>query len=178
MPEPTPAERFREDDGQGRVLVVYDRDDGKAALRIEGRHHGVRTADASWVADPALAPDLCRAICEASGTLPPVMLGRPGLPADGTSIEVAGFRLWAAGGTVQYEADRTGELAPHAARQLAAVIVALADSVPVSEPAEVEGLAAAIRADFQSDGTPPTEWERKAARAALRWMNGRGKRDA
>lgn len=35
------------------------------------------------------------------------------------------------------------------------------------DPAEVEDIAAAIREAFQPDGTLPTEWERKAARAAL-----------
>jgi hypothetical protein len=33
--------------------------------------------------------------------------------------------------------------------------------------AEVEDVAAAIREAFQPDGTPPSDWERKAARAAL-----------
>jgi len=74
-------------------------------------------AEAEVLVDALDVPEVTVRLWEAVGQEPPVMLGRPELPGDGTSAEVAGFRLWTAGGTVQYEAPRTGEMAPHAARR-------------------------------------------------------------
>lgn len=53
---------FEEDDGQGRALAVFARDDGKAAVQIEKHGNGIRAMLASFVADPLTAPDLCRAM--------------------------------------------------------------------------------------------------------------------
>jgi hypothetical protein len=55
-----------------------------------------------------------------------------------------------------------------AARQVPPVMLGRPDL------AEVEDVAAAIREAFQPDGTPPSDWERKAARAALGRMRERG----
>jgi hypothetical protein len=65
-----PKEYFEEDDGQGRVLKVYGRGDGKAALLITDTN-GSAMVLGSWVADPLKAPALCRAIFEAAGQVPP-----------------------------------------------------------------------------------------------------------
>ena len=179
MPETQPAERFREDDGQGRELVVYDREDGKAALQIEGRRHGVRTADASWVADPAIAPDLHRAICEASGTLPPVMLGRPDLGPTPRTFLFRGLDVSrSADGGVTFAIGGNREtLPPSQVRQMAATAVALADE-PEFAPGDVDGLAGALHAVECGCREGPTESNRDTARAALRWMRDRGARDA
>jgi hypothetical protein len=117
----SPKAYFDQDDGHGRVLKVLARDDGKAAVQIKDAAGSGMTLG-SWIADPVTAPDLCRAIFEAAGQVPPVTIGRRELPLD---------------------------------------------------LAEVEDVAAAIREAFQPDGTPPSDWERKAARAALGRMRER-----
>lgn len=174
-----PVERFHEDDSNGTSLVVYDRPDGKATLQLEDHGNGIACSRGYWIADPLTAPDLLRAICEASGTLPPVMLGRPEVPADGSPVDRMGFRLRADGGKVQYEADRTGELYPGEARALAAMIVALADSVrPEPDPGDVDELAKVMRLAIHPGsgrlGLGPTDGDRTAAAAALKWMRDRG----
>lgn len=145
---PTETEFFSEEDGQGRALVVYGRDDGKAVLQVLEREGGGMTILGSWLADPAIAPDLHRAICEAAGTLPPVMLGRPDLDSaqggDGW-ISFRGLRLRRSlDGGVSFALGGNIETLPGAqARQAAAVAVALADEAePPAE--EVDELTAVI----------------------------------
>jgi hypothetical protein len=71
----TPKAYFEQDDGHGRVLKVLARDDGKAAVQIKDATGSGMTLG-SWIADPAAAPDLCRAIILAAGQVPPVTIGR------------------------------------------------------------------------------------------------------
>ena len=147
------VERFREDDGQGRELVVCDRDDGKAGVQIEEPWRGdAGRVRGSWVADPLTAPDLCRAICEASGTLPPVMLGRPDLAsardADGW-VSFRGLRLRRSedGGVTFAVGGNSETLPPAQARRAAAVAVAMADE----QPGAAGELAAVVRAALPPD---------------------------
>jgi hypothetical protein len=144
-----PVERFREGDGQGRELVVCDRDDGKAAVRIEEPRVPAGRVCVSWVADPLLAPDLCRAICEAAGTLPPVMLGRPDLAAVLDADGFASFRGLSArrsadGGVTFSVAGNSETLSAPQVRHLAAIAVALADE-PEPTLAEVDELESVLR---------------------------------
>ena len=90
--------------------------------------------------------------------------GVAGKPAGAVAAAVAG-----AAGAAAVHRDAGGDVPGLTRRPLPTLRelrLGLAD-------AEVDSLAAAIRAVFQSDCTPPTEWERQAARAALRWMRDR-----
>jgi hypothetical protein len=71
----SPKAYFEKDDGHGRVLKVLARDDGRAAVQIKDAT-GIGMTLGSWIADPTVAPDLCRAIFEAAGQVPPVTIGR------------------------------------------------------------------------------------------------------
>lgn len=71
----SPKAYFEQDDGHGRVLRVLARTDGRAAVQIKDAS-GIGMTLGSWIADPAVAPDLCRAIFEAAGQVPPVAIGR------------------------------------------------------------------------------------------------------
>jgi hypothetical protein len=146
-----PVERFREDDGQGRELVVYDRDDGKSAVQIEERRAGGVGVHGSWIANPLIAPDLCRAIFEGAGFLPPLMLGRPDLAAirdAGGWVAFRGLRFRRApgGGLTFAIGGKTETLSDPQARHLAAVAVAMADEGP-----DAGDLAATIRAGLPGD---------------------------
>lgn len=80
----SPKAYFDQDDGHGRVLKVLARTDGRAAVQIKDAT-GIGMTLGSWIADPTVAPDLCRAIFEAAGQVPPVMPERrePGVDDDG-----------------------------------------------------------------------------------------------
>lgn len=171
---------FEENDGQGRVLAVFARDDGKAAVKIERHENGIGGVLGSFVADPLTAPDLCRAICEAAGTVPPAMLGRPDIPEGTSGSPWRDCELTVAvdGGKVR-QMWRDGpslSMTPAQARQHAAALVVLADQADAEpDAAEVEELAREIHASGPYAGMAlnPSGDERDAARTALLWMRKR-----
>lgn len=182
-----PKAYFDEEDGQGRALRVYTRDDGKAAVQVEDRT-GIGRVLASWVADPLTAPDLCAAICKAAGQEPPVMLARPDLEAmagkDG-AVRLGHLALYrTTDGEVAFAVHPPGVVTGRAAvltaaqaRQAAAVAVALADLKDEPDPAEVDSLAMAVHG-ARCEGGDGCEWaptidDRNTARAALKWMRER-----
>lgn len=128
-------------------------------------------------------PALAGALYEAAGLPAPVILERPGIAADGdgeTGINVFTVRmepdLRSIG--IRYHGANRAIIAPGPARKLASVIAAYADAAQAHQdepdPAEVEELAAVIRAELyppsESIGLRPSEADRIAARAALRWF--------
>jgi hypothetical protein len=165
---------YRHEDGDYDWLTITEAVDrpGTALMRACRNGVGVTATEIDGIA---------RAMWRACGLDSPVMLGRPNLDsvrdADGW-VSFRGLRLRrSADDGVSFTIGGNMEtLVVSQTRQLASVAAALTEGE--SDPGEVDELAAEIRADFQSDGTPPTEWEKKAARAALRWMNAREPRDA
>lgn len=174
-----PAEFFHEEDGQGRALRVCGRGDGKAVLQILEREGGGMTDLGSWLADPAVAPDLCRAIFEAAGAPPPVMLGRPALGPTPRTFLFRGLDVSrSADGGVTFAIGGNKEtLTAPQVRQMAATAVTLADE-PEFAPGDVDGLAGALHAVECGCKEGPAESNRDTARTALRWMKGREARDA
>jgi hypothetical protein len=129
-------------------------------------------------------PGVVAKLYEACGLPSPVILERPAVP-EGEEWKPDGNSLL----RVSRDRDRltvrttmdggAAVLSPVAARAMAGVLAALAGEAEAEpDPTEVDDLAAAIRAEFQGDGTPPTEWEKKTARAALRWFKNQESRDA
>jgi hypothetical protein len=101
--------------------------------------------------DRPLAPDLCRAVFEASGSLPPVMLGRPDLAAVRDPGGWACFRglqlRESPNGGVSFGIGGNLEtLTAAQVRQMAAVAVAMAD-----RETDAGDLAACIRAGLPAD---------------------------
>jgi hypothetical protein len=129
MTADSPKAYFEQDDGHGRVLKVLARTDGKAAVQIKDAAGSGMTLG-SWIADPKTAPDLCRAIFEACGQVPPVMLGRPELPLDGPPVKFGRWEFYrAADGGAGVSLDgRPWSGDAGTARQVAAWIAAVADA--------------------------------------------------
>lgn len=177
---------FRRHDGKGGWLEVREVREGDPA-GAEGCV--ITTGTSGFVAEPLMdIPAIARWMYQACGQEPAVMLGRPEINPD-RPVTVGQFQVWKEpDGRIGFmpadteAASMTGalRLAPHAVRQLAAVAVAYADAAAEQEPgpAEVEDLAHAIRLGLYPDsdriGLRPSEGDRTAARAALKWMRERG----
>lgn len=162
------------DDGEGGRLFARRLPVG-GALSLETGEGG------SVAVEPGDLEDVTRKLCEAAERPAPVMIGRPDVDT-GKTATVGDLQVWrepdgrvgfmAAGGdAVMLGALR---LRPFEVRRLAAVAVAYADA---ADPAEVEGLAHAIRTGLSPDsdriGLRVAESDRTAARAALEWMRKR-----
>jgi hypothetical protein len=162
--------------------VSYDRvftDESGAELHVFSSADmpgfaAIRTSDVVRLPPAGLAP-VVAALYAAQGRPEPVILDRP---------DVSGLDLASAHG---FDIGRTkdGVLAFAGARwaltdarDIAATIAAMADAV-ISEPdpAEVEELATLLH-DTRERGTKgsPGEWDRTAARAALKWFAGKQQR--
>jgi hypothetical protein len=165
------------------------------ALTIEsgiGRLSGaaiVRASDDGVGIRPAGLPVITGKLYEACGLPSPVILERSSarFPEGGKPFRfgVLGFRLYPEGIAPSLPGVVEGPMPPAALRALASHLVALADDAeanPEPDPDEVDELAHAIRLGLYPDsdrvGLQPSESEKKAARAALRWMNAKAARDA
>jgi len=129
------------------------------------------TGDGTVRVDALDIPELAARLYRACGQEPPVMLGRPPVTRAQGAVSVRGLGLRPAdGGCLTFEIGSSEVTLDAASTRLAAAVaVALADDEEPEDPDEdeAEDVAAAIREAFQGDGTPPTEWERRAARAAI-----------
>lgn len=161
-------------------------------LRIEPGPHGgawliVQNYGASRIieVDPSAVPAAALALYEAAGLPAPVILPRVMHPLSGPWRLSEGSTLTAScyGKQVRIAFDQVNGPAsafpPAEARELAAVLVALADQAEAEpDPAEVEELAEAIRAAIHPDaprlGLRPTDSDRIAARTALQWKREAG----
>lgn len=124
---------------------------------------------------------------EAAGKPAPVILDRPEVAADGdgsTGINIFTVKLepdLRSLGIRYHGAPNRAIIAPGPARVLASVIAAYADAGQAHQdepdPAEVEELAAAIRAQLHPASGKPSEADRTAARAALRYLRGKQQRE-
>jgi hypothetical protein len=172
-------EPYAYEDGDGNTLYIGPHPDKISTAIIQ----------AETVRRPVCVPakdfrGVVDELARACGLLVPVIINRSSasFPEDGGPFRFGefGFRLDGEGLVLPSLPGVTAMPVPPAAlRELAGHLVALAEQAEAEpDPEEVDGLAAAVRAEFQSDGTPPTEWEKKVARAALRWMNAKGARDA
>jgi hypothetical protein len=131
----------------------------------------------------ALAKALAEGMCEAAGLPAPVILDRPEIDPEGAAgINVFTVRLDRdLSVCVAGRAGHASPVAPSVARKLASVIAAYADAAEAArnEPdeTEVDELAAVIRSELHppaaSMGLRPSESDRTAARAALRWFRER-----
>ena len=170
------------DDGEGgRLLAVWFPADGVLSLDTGSAK--------SVTVKPGDLEDVTRKLCEAAGRPAQVMIGRPDVDT-GKTATVGDLQVWREpDGRVGFMADGGDavmlgalRLRPFEVRRLAAVAVAYADAADEPDadepdPAEVEELAAAIRAglfpDSERIGLRPGESDRTAARAALEWMRKR-----
>lgn len=168
--------------------VSVKRDEvGACSIGVYGNEYGLAT----WVRIPAadvhaVAAGIAAAMHEAAGLPAPVVPERPSPVATALGHYFGGVRVFADGGTVRLQATESHSakkywhtrLDPAAARKLAAYIAALADAVE-GEPdlAEVEELATLLH-DTRETGVRGIsgDWDRNAARAALRWMKDKQQR--
>jgi hypothetical protein len=163
--------------GSGRKLIIGPTGgEGRCYLRVES---GDDADGPSACLDGLDLPEIMVKACEAAGTAPPVMLGRPDVNA------MRDARGWVSFRGVQLRESRDGgvslgiggnleTLSSAQARQMAAVAVAMADKPPEPDPAEVGEIAALIYQTMYPGYAPePGERAREAARAVLLRMRGR-----
>jgi hypothetical protein len=115
----------------------------------------------------------------AAGKPAPLILERPDYPR--SSLELGGATFSVRPGGVEefrvHDGTQSGVLhEPGVIRRIAACLAVLAEEAEGGpDPAEVEELAELIRAELyplsERIGLRPSEADRTAARAALRWMN-------
>lgn len=134
---------------------------------------------------PEQRPRVAAAMWTANGDPAPVILERPELPEDDHWAWVvpggAGGlgKISLDGGRVVFHAYvDVLYLTPGAAREAAAMLAASADlaadrAAQDAVDAEVDELAAVIRSELHPDSGRPSEGDRTAARAALRWFRER-----
>jgi hypothetical protein len=163
-------------DEEGDELVFAPSGEAPGRLRLHARRGvGVYVTAADI---PVIAGKAYRAL----GLPSPVILERPEVPQDGSPFRFGDFGLTMRNGSVAVSLPGVeGEaITPAALRKAAAYLAAYADmAVAQPDPAEVEELAKAIRADRAThDALPlPPEIDKLSARAALRWMNAKAARD-
>lgn len=164
--------------------MPYTDEDGRtlqAGICEAPDHVLLKVTDGEAVAEVCVKnedmPGVTAALYEAARFPAPVILERP-------EISDAGIDAFGAaeisrdGGQVVIGCGPPLRLAPQAARKLAALIAAYADAAEGEpDPAEVGELAEAIRAEihpgYTVHGLRPSESDRAAARAALRWLKRR-----
>jgi hypothetical protein len=165
------AEPYRLVDGKGGWLEV------RKVTLVDGDRCGVATSGQAFIVDPAEIPAIARAMYEACGQQPPVILGRPDTSASGTPTVLGTIYPFRSAKGARVAVGRgTGDiyLEPGHAREIAAILAACADEAePEPDPADVDALAAAIHAGTGCCDGAPSENHRSAARTALRWMKDR-----
>lgn len=155
--------------GDGRTLVIGPSEEGTGSGWLKVETEDDPDGPRAYL-DGLDIPLVTAKLWEATGALPPVMLGRPDLASArdaGGWVSFGGLRLRESGdGGVSFAmGESTVTLPAGMARQCAAVVVAIADGCrPEPDQAVVEGLAAVI-ADG-GIGLPPRE-ARTLARAIL-----------
>jgi hypothetical protein len=163
--------------GSGRMAISQNSKEQKLAAV------GVSGALPAYVAAEDL-PEIAANLYEACGLPSPVILDPQQIPEDGSQVGYGDFRISRDDHGVAFELHgRATCMPPRAALVLAAYITAYAMQAEAEpDPEEVEELARALRLELFPDsvraGLQPSGADRTAARAALRWMNARGKRDA
>lgn len=133
-----------------------------------------------WADDvPAVSAGIAQGLHLAAGLLPPVILEHPASLPD--AITEGGVTVGMEGRAILIGvavAPPSKRLEPEEARTLAAALAVYADrSEAQPDPEEIEELAALIRHDIHPDSGGPSETDRIAARAALRWMKGKRQRE-
>ena len=164
-------ETFRHEDDEHDWLTVAERRGG-AAL--------VRCAPGGVEVTPEKIPEITKALYEACGQQPPTVVDLPEVTAEYRPMPGSMLKVSRLGRNVHIEWDATNgcgsSLAPADARRFAAAIVAYAEEAETEpNPAEVEELADAIKAELYPDYFRRAWAEANviAARTALRWMNAR-----
>lgn len=167
------------EDENGNTLKLSP-DGGRVEFAIDA-------VDAPFRAYPDDLPVITGKLYEACGEEAPLMLVLPEIPEGGewkpdpdSLLRVSRDRDRL---TVRTTMDGgAAVLTPAAARAMVVALAVLADEAEAEpDPEEVEELAHALRLELFPDsvraGLKPSGADRTAARAALRWMNARGKRD-
>lgn len=163
----------------GEEITVSRDADGKCAVAVAS---GTRVTSARILAEevPGAAAGIATAMHEAAGLPAPLILGRPEATFEGGIHRAGSIEVGRLGGrvTVGLYGIQPEEIEPAEARRLAALIAVRADEIQADEPdpAEVEELAAEIRREHHPDSGRPSEGDRTAARAALRWMRDKQQR--
>jgi hypothetical protein len=164
--------------GSGRMAISQNSKEQKLAAV------GVSGALPAYVAAEDLA-EIAANLYEACGLPSPVILNRSEFNPGRSLDRIGDVHVGHLGGkvTVGLYQVQPETLTPAYARELAALIALHADEAEGEpDPEEVDELAHAIRLGLFPDsvqaGLRPSDSDRQAARAALRWMNAKGKRDA
>lgn len=164
-------EPYRLEDSESDWLTITEHDGRPGAALLRSWRAGVEVK-------PDNIPAVTAAFYRACGIQPPVILDLPDIPQDGAQIRYGSFavKLSNGGVTVSLPGIEPLPVPPRAARELAAYIVAYADLAEEEpDPDGVEELANVIHAGTHQAGCGlgPTDENRAAAHAALRWMNAR-----
>lgn len=168
-----------EDDGTRLTVSHCPDNDSHARLTTDDGEETVRAC-----VSRDMLPAVTAAMHEAVGVPAPVILPRPQIPEDDSPLCYGNFviRLEDSGVAIGLPGFYGKAIPPGAALELAAYIAAYAGQADAEpDPVEVEELAARIRSEIHPDsdrlGLRPSESDRIAARAALRWMRDREARD-
>jgi len=161
-------EPYRYESETGATLRV-DPAGHVAMVKVTGKNGGEAWAPVDAIGIPAIT----RAMYQACGQAPPVILPRPdiSLPAAGGPLRCGdlSLRMYEVGISMGLPGITAAAISPDALRRRAAFMAAYADAVEAeTDPADVEGLAAVLREAFRNQATPE-----ESARAALRWMRDR-----
>jgi hypothetical protein len=169
-------EPYVHEDDNGNMLTIYSEGD-RAGMTICGE-----AADDPLRVFPEDFAKIAEALAKRCGLPSPVILNRSSarFPDDGSLFRFGdfGFRLYPEGVAPSLPGIEAKVVPAAALRELAAHLVALADQAEAEpDPAEVDELAAAIRAERAShDALPlPPAIDKLSARTALRWMNAKSK---
>lgn len=165
-------EPYRHEDADGDAMTISP-GDGEALIVIL-KQLPVRVG-------PPDIDGITRAMHEACGQQPPVILERPDvqIPRDGSPVRFGdfGFRLYEGDIAVSLPGIVAKAITPGALRETAAFMAAYADAVEAEpDPADVDDLAAAIMR-AHNPGVMGLDGARPTARTALRWMKDREARN-